>query len=317
MVNTEPQKPTPLISLVINGFTEKFSYDEVDTFKAIKCQSFPLSKVELIFVGSSEQIQRTQEKYKELQFFAIKTVVIEGATYTEEKHLGAEVATGKIIAFADMDASPGPKWLESIAETIERGADVAGGLVFFHAKNGWTPSHPIMQILAALGKGGKSLKMSNTAFRSSVYRKYPYRPELERRGAGIALYKEYIGSNLKVVFPKEQYVSHSFTLVSWIQTNIRHGFETIIVRHNDPWAPHRWVRKTYILEPILTTLWRIALDLPHWIIFSQEVGIGKVQRFVLLPLVIFFSFLARNSQMLGMYGALFIPAKMQQYSQTH
>ena len=125
---------TPQISVIIEGYNEAANIGREDQFaieetlEALKKQDYRLDQVEVLVLGSRLQVAQWKEQFRDPgPFAALRVIELDGAQYYELKNRGAEVATGTILAFADADATPGPRWLSAIAEAIERGAAPHGG----------------------------------------------------------------------------------------------------------------------------------------------------------------------------------------------
>jgi hypothetical protein len=61
------------------------------------------------------------------------------------------------------------------------------------------------------------------------------------------------------------------------------------------------------IEPIVLRMGLVCRDASHWFRFSRVLGVGRVKAIFLFPIALVASFLARTSEMIGMYAALLAP----------
>src|SRR5690349_13636966 len=105
----------PLVSVVLEAYNEDNNAlaPPEDTLDGLLRQRFELDQVELVLIGSSNQITLWRQLDLDWRAFAAVTMIPadSGAHYWELKNKGAEVAQGEILAFIDCDALPGPHWL--------------------------------------------------------------------------------------------------------------------------------------------------------------------------------------------------------------
>lgn len=322
----------PVISVVIEGYNESRDLGTADeTINALKHQDFPLGQVEVILVGSLAQTQDWQKRYAEgTPFFAVKTIDFEGAHYYELKNGGAKIAAGEIIAFTDSDVRPKPTWLRAIADGIHNGADVVVGPSLFRQESGFSPDSPLMRVLASITWGwvvGKRWQGAyrtavgfmdhNVALRAEAFRQHQYRTEFGRVIASPLLYRSLANAGLSVLMQPQQQATHHFSWSYWlIKLHFRYGYEVFHLRRLDPNYPNQWIRRTGILEPLITMLWHVLLDGPKWLRFSGLLQTNRLYRLALLPVVMIFSAIAHTSEMVGMYATLLAPDRMKQWAET-
>lgn len=321
----------PVISIVLEGFNESRERGTSDnTLEALRQQDFPLHEVELILVGSSHQVEEWAARCRDPRpFGAVKAIAADGATYYALKNKGAAAAEGEIIAFTDSDVFPAPTWISSIVENIRSGADVSVGMSLFQDAGAWT-SRSIFRQMAVSCTFGYILGPSsedglevrgfmdhNVAMRASVLDYQQYRTDFGRVLASPLLFRDFKRHGFRIRLAGGQAVVHHFGWIYWIhKLNFRYGFEVYRLRRLDPHYPNQWIRKTGILEPLVTLGWHMLLDLPRWARFSQVRGIPKPVTWLCFPCVIALSAVARTTEMVGMYATMIWPEPMARWAES-
>jgi glycosyltransferase involved in cell wall biosynthesis len=322
----------PLISVILEGYNEsKLLGVAEETMTALNRQNFPLDQVEVVLVGSSAQTNEWKQRYSVgTPFSSVKMVALDGAHYYQLKNAGAEMASGEIIAFTDSDVHPRPGWLSAIAAGINNGADVVVGPCLFRLDNGPGPDAALMQAAASIsfgwvaGKSGdkqlpsvRGFLAHNVAFRADTFRRYRFRTDLGRTLAPPLLYRALTDAGAKIAFQPEQQVSHYFAWGWWLsKLHFRWGYEVFMLRRLDKAYPNQWIARTKGLEPLVTMLWHVLLDIPRWFRFSRLLRLGSMRRFALLPVVIVISIAARGFELIGMYSTLLAPKAMKRWAET-
>lgn len=333
-MSAEKNKPIkPLVSVIIEGYNESQSFEEIKTIDGLKRQAFPLDRVELILSGSVAQAAYWEKLYaNESCFFAIKTVGAIATNYLKMKNKGAEVASGDIFAFIDSDVHPEPTWLATMVNAMQSGAQVTSGPSLFQSMDGLSKDNLLMQIAASISWGGvistvygknpyacTAFHAHSVGFRGDLFRAHPYRTDMEGRLGGLYQYKTLKELSVKIIFLPDQRATHAFPSFRWwiMELHRRYGYETLLLRRLDLDSPHRWVSRVKIVEPLLTWIWRVVLDLPQWLKHSYFLGLGGVRRILATPLVLAMSALARGGEMLGAYAAMLDPEGMKQFTASH
>jgi glycosyltransferase involved in cell wall biosynthesis len=323
----------PRVSVVVEGYNEKLTPGTIArTLDGLRQQEFPLDQIEVILVGSTAQA----EAWKSSQpgataFFRVKAVASPGAHYYALKNEGLRNASADIIALTDSDTCPEPGWLSSIVDGIAGGADVTAGLTLFRSDSGRGPEHPLMQVAASIswgfivrrGRNGATAHAAgflshNVGFRTRTFRRHPYRTELGRTCAGSFLYKALDQSGAVMLLQPNQRVVHRFSLRWWLlRLHRRFGYEVFLLRRLDPADPKRWLLSVTLIEPLLTMVWHVLLDVPQWLRFSELLRVPLWRRLMLIPVVIGMSLLARGSEMIGMYQTIAAPAAMKRFAESN
>ena len=320
-------RPTeaPLVSVVIEGYNEYLSFHDIDTWPGLESQRYPLDRVEVILVGSAGQAERWNERFAgQTTFLRVKAVAVDDPWYFEMKNRGVREATGDIIVLADADVVPEPGWLEAIVEAIEAWADVVAGMSLFRTATR-DSDDPFMQLAASISWAllGTSadprsddvhFQAHNVAFRASFARAHPFRTDIRHRMAGVFLPAELKAAGARLRFQPAQKVAHSFDPRWWLRLHARFGYEVHRLRREHEDWPHRWVRRTWVLEPPLTAGWHALLDWRRWFVFGGLMGASLQRRVALLPLLFLMSGVARATEMAGMYAAMVAPERMKRFA---
>ena len=114
-------QPVLVISIVLEGYNQSRRGAAGDTLHALARQDYPLGLIEIILVGSSEQVAAWRtEVANTFGFKDIKFVACDKAHYYQMKNAGAKHATGEIVAFTDSDVRPRPGWARAIDTASEK-----------------------------------------------------------------------------------------------------------------------------------------------------------------------------------------------------
>lgn len=317
----------PRVSVVIEGYNESRDLGSADdVVGALLQQDFALGDVEVILVGSRDQAAAWRARWgSDTPFARVLAIAADGAHYYALKNEGARHATADVLAFLDSDARPEPGWIGALVATIEGGADVSAGVTLFRGENGRISADPVLQVAAAISwgfvvprRGGPDAPPDgflshNVGFRAATFRRHAYRTDLGRTCAGSFLFAALRAAGARMVLEPRQRVAHVFSLGWWVlRLHRRFGYEVLLLRRLDG-AQGRlgW------LEPALTMLWHMAIDLPQWWRFARLAGVPLVRRVALLPLVPPMSLLARGGEMLGMVQTLAAPEAMKRFAESN
>lgn len=332
MTNETSKTGPPRISVIIEGFNETRSRGTAaDTMLALQRQDFPIDQVEIILIGNAEQTQDWNESYGgETPFYAVRIIEAEAAHYLELKNLGGELATAPIVAFTDSDVCPKPTWLAAVTEGISSGADVVVGPSLFKASDSWRSDTPTRLVAAAFTWGwivGKAedhqpppprgFMDHNAAFRAETFKAHHYRTDLGRICGAPLLYRDLVNAGIKLALHPDQQAVHFFAWRYWlIGLHFRYGYEVFQLRRLDKDYPHRWIRRTLILEPVITMIYHMLLDVPRWFRVSRFLRIHPARRVFWFPLALCLSAAARSAEMAGMFATLIAPQKMKHWAEN-
>ncbi len=320
----------PLVSVVIEGYNELHDLGTAqDTLDALENQNYPLHRIEIILIGTSSQVEAWKTKFSDTQFYAVKPFAADGVNYYELKNICVNIASGQVFAFTDSDVTPGTEWIKSGVDKIQEGADAVVGPSLF-GNNRFGADNVLMRAAASIAWGfvvgeDKSTKCliasnmlsHNVIFNADSFRHFQFDANYGRTCSAVLLYKTLVKANRKVALSPGQQTVHSFSWGWWIfQYHRRIGYEVYQLRRLDDTYPNKWISQVPLLEPLLTLGWHMLLDMPKWLRFSRALNESSLRRWSSLPIVIVFSFIARSSEMLGMYTTLANPEKMKQWAEN-
>lgn len=320
----------PGVSVVIEGYNESHDQGAIDdTLIALSRQTYPLSRVNLVLVGSTDQVAGWQERFADpAPFASVRAIAADGAHYYALKNIGAGLAADGIIAFTDSDVKPNPEWLSAIAQTL-RTADVSVGISRFQGTDEATMAAACRRVASAITYGwiiGRSpsgeltpqgFLAHNVAFRASAFRAHAYGVDHGRTCGSMLLYRDLKQAGLRVALQPRQQAAHYFTWGWWLRKfHYRAGYEVFQVRRLDRTYPNRWISRFGMLEPIVTMFWHAAFDLRQWFRYTTAIGMHPLQRVVLLPVLVPLSLAARASEMAGMHAAIKSPEAMRAWAES-
>jgi glycosyltransferase involved in cell wall biosynthesis len=331
-VDVDPIAPDilPAISVVIEGYNESHEQGTLDeTLAALARQTYPLHRVSVVAVGSSDQVAAWQPAFAGGHPFAsIRAYAADGAHYYALKNRGAEGVEDAIIAFTDSDVKPDPGWLAGVAAAL-RTADVAIGISRFQGSDAGGLGAALRQAASAVtygwivgrAPGGALIPdgflAHNVAFRAEAFRAHSYLTEHGRTCGSMLLYSRIKQAGLRIVLQPRQQAAHYFTWSWWLRTfHYRAGYEVFRVRRLDDSYPHRWIARTGVLEPVVTMIWHTAFDLRQWPGYSRAIGLSPARRLLLWPVLLGLSVAAHAAEMAGMYATIASPERMRQWAES-
>jgi hypothetical protein len=315
----------PIVSVVIEGYNEEATALSrlPDTVGALLQQDFPLDQVELIMLGSPQQI----EFWKTLNpggqsFFSVKMIPVspDDCHYWRLKNIGATFAEGEIVAHTDSDSVPGPRWLSSIVKGIQGGADVSVGPSLYRterqtSESPWmmAASLPSWALMVSRTSDGAEPRAGcimghNVALRRTVFQQHGFQTRHLSFSSAL-MYFEFARAGVKIAFQPEQKVAHSVTFGWWLgRKHFRTGWETYVARKSDKdWPRIPALERVWIVEPIVLRMGLVCRDARHWFRFAPAVGLSRARTIFLFPIAVLASLAARTAEMVGMYAALFAP----------
>jgi hypothetical protein len=276
---------------------------------------------------------RSGEKFLEgTPFLSVKIAETDGVPCYELKNRGAHNADGEIVAFTDSDVCPKPTWLSSIVEGMRSGAEVVVGLSLFQGRS-FGPDMALMQVATSVSKGfiiGKSkgdeggqpypavgFLAHNVAFRADTFRRHQYRTDLGRPCAPPLLYRSLTKAGVKIALQPRHRAVHQFSWRWWLVSyHFRLGYEVFLLRRLDTGYPNQWITQTKFLEPLVTMVWHVLLDIPRWFRFGRLLRISLKRCLALVPVVLTMSIAARGAEMVGMYATLLAPKPMKRWVES-
>src|ERR1700693_1320702 len=204
---------TPLGSVLLEAYNEEYNSltPPADTLNAILQQDFPLEQVELVFIGSPQQIEYWKGLAEDRgKFFQVRTVPVRSGDshYWQLKNKAAEVAEGQFVALIDCDTVPGPHWLSALVAGLQSGADVCVGPSQYRTER-FGPDSPWMlaaslpswafQLARSATPAAGALLAHNVAFRRDVLLQHPFR-NYNRSFPSSLLYFELVRLGAKIAY---------------------------------------------------------------------------------------------------------------------
>jgi glycosyltransferase involved in cell wall biosynthesis len=317
------------VSVVVEGYNESLDIGCLDeTIEALSSQTYSLSEVELILVGSRAQIEAWQDRFADLPFHSVRFLSAEGSHYYELKNRGARLARAPIVALTDSDVAPDPDWLRALVDGVSGGRSATAGVSLFRGTEGQRFWQPLLDAASSISWGfmigpvnggpARGFLSHNLGCRANLFAEGGYRDDLGRTCAGSFLFADWRDSGVNVWFDPRQRVAHAFNLRWWVtRLHVRFGHEVYRLRRINSRQDKRWVRFLGPLEPLATFGWHVVLDLPQWWKFGRLLGHSSVSRALHLPLVLGLSVAARGGEMAGMYMTMFAPRAAQRFAQQN
>jgi hypothetical protein len=315
---------SPKISIVVEAKNQAHEAEDIPCLDGLARQTHPLAEVEIIAAGDRRQVAAFRDRADRLPFLAVRSVEVadEDHTYFGLKHAGASLAVGEILIFLDWDVVPGPGWLAAAVRQIEAGASVANGPAVFRGWRGFTSESPWILAASSVTWSRVFFEANNAAFRTEVYRRFPYRPEDGRLG-WIGQFEALRAAGLTLSRSPDQRVLHYFTPTWWLfDFNFRAGVETVRLHWRLSGDPERltWRQRLIVnaglLAPPMNMFWGVAGETPRWLRYSRLLGLGAGRRALGIPLVIAVSTAAHACQVAGMYATLLAPERMIAFSDS-
>lgn len=329
-----PRPEKPVVSVIVEGYNESRDLGKaVNTIDALQRQDFPADQVEIILMGSADQVKEWRALYgQHTPFWGVQAVEAEGLSYLQLKNRGAQFASAEILAFTDSDVYPHCTWLSSLVEGIRGGGDVSIGLSLFKSAANWEWNRATRLAAASITWGwvvGKVVDPQrdlpipvgfmdhNFGLRVETFRRHQYNTKFGRLCGAPLLTQSFLDGGERLVLQPHQRVTHYFSWFYWLKClHFRYGYEVFMLRRLNKHYPNQWIARMAILEPVMTMIWHILLDVPRWFRVSRLLDVHPVRRVVLLPLVIGMSCVARTTEMVGMYGTMLAPEAMRRWAES-
>ncbi len=312
------------ITVAMEAYNEEHNAlaEHHESVEALLAQEFPLDQVELLIIGSPEQLKDLQIPAHWNRFGEVRLAELpaEAAHYWQQKNFSARTAHGEIIAWLDSDVLPGPHWLAAIASSFDGGADVSVGPSLYRTPD-LPPDSPFMLVAALVSWGfvlssrsapgrpeANSLLAHNVAVRRETALQVPYREGIRSFQSSL-YYFDLVRHGAKFVYQPMQRAAHGMNLRWWVtRRHFRTGWETYEARKCDElWPRIAALESVPWVEPVVLRGGLVLRDIRHWFRFRHVMGIGRFRALALLPLLIVASAAARTAEMVGMFAFKLAP----------
>jgi glycosyltransferase involved in cell wall biosynthesis len=316
-------------SVVVEGYNESLDLGSaIRTVEGLLRQTVPLDSIEVILVGTTAQKAAWDRQFAgESRFFGIRAIAADGAHYYQLKNVGARAATGDIIALLDADVIPEPGWLAAVDASMRMGADFSAGISRFYSESGRRLGDRLLDLPGSISWGfvvgepsgewiePRGFLSHNVAFRRAALLRNTFAEQYGRTCAGSFLYSRLRETGARGVLNPRQRVAHAFSLPWWLgKLHPRFGYEVYRLRRLGSPVVSQRAQALHLLEPALTMIWHVVLDVPQWFRYSSALGWGMLGQIAALPLLLLFSLLARGSEMIAMYATMANRAKMEAFA---
>ena len=315
----------PRVSIVIEAYNEEQNAlaPPIDTLRALRRQPFPMELVELVLIGSPEQIECWDHFHPEFEGFGwVRLLPVDSSRshYWELKNQGAAAATAPLVAFIDCDALPGPEWLPALVSALENGADVSVGPSLYRspklgAESPWMQavSLPSWSFILAGASSAETpregaLAAHNLGIRRELALAHPF-VTLHRSFCSSLLFFELKRAGARFSYNPGQRVAHGWNFRWWLgRMHFRRGWETWEGRSLDPdWPRMPLLEALKYIEPLVLRTALICRDTCHWLRFGRVIGLSRGRVLLLWPLAVCASATARAAETVGMYAGLLAP----------
>ena len=316
----------PRISVVVETINARFGsvtrslIDEVEpTLAALALQTYPADDMETIlvvdddasFAAASEVVRRHP---------VLRVVRSRRANYFEAKNAGAAAARGEIVAFADSDCLPSPRWVQALVAQIDGGAAAAAGESRYPPDTLAARVFSIFDLAHVIGEcdGATGLNLSNVAFRRDVLLAHPLETRIERNGGCYLLYKQLRAEGLRVAYAADAKLTHGYDIrgmFGFARKHFARGSDGVAVYRLDETAvlaaTHAFRRLgAAALPPIFVR--RVVVDWQRLLGHRRQLGIPLVS----LPFFALLAVLLRGIELAGALFAVLRPAPVALESQS-
>jgi glycosyltransferase involved in cell wall biosynthesis len=276
----------PFISVIVETFTVSHEYPAAEAMaqvgavlSSLRSQTYPRDRTEIIVVLDRMNpglLQFVQQCCPEA-----KTALVDNGTYYTMKNHGFDIALGDICALIDGDCIPTAEWLENIAASFGRGADVVVG------KTRYRPEHRFAHTFSIFDFGhvqadpnGKAFafNLNNVSFRRSAISGFRLDEGARRNGACFVFWRRLSRAGLDMVYEPGALVGHGndFVGAGFWHKHLERGFDWFtLLRSEEPGlleaAPA--MRRLGPLAPAAMFAARVWFDLRRLISNRQDLGV--------------------------------------------
>jgi glycosyltransferase involved in cell wall biosynthesis len=304
----------PLVSVVVETITSRFDaaggalVAEIGkTLDAVKAQSWPAAKMEIIVVldgefdaGAAAELER---RYRWARF-----TQAHAANYFAAKNAGAKVAAGELIALLDGDCVPDPDWLERLAGSLTPDVGASAGRTRYAGTSLLARTFSVPDFAHVLDDGARGVSgfnINNVVFRREVFLTHPFDERIARNGGCYFLFHQLRADGIRVAYEPRAVVWHGLDIqgLGFVSKHFERGRDSMTVYRLDDRAvlrSTRMVRKLGALALFPIYARRLLLD---WIRITRhraQIGIGILA----LPYYFAVVMMTRSIELAGALTAL-------------
>lgn len=313
------------VSIVVEGYNETLEIGSVnETMEALRRQTHPLDRVEVVLVGSEEQT-RAWAAFADspAPFARVRTLDAGSNHYYALKNIGARSAAAPVVVFIDSDVMPEPQWLGALMGAMRSGAVATCGPSLFRCGPLESSRELPLMVAAAiswsfiLGPKGiaRGFLSHNLGFQSEAFGRIGYRTDYGRTLAGSVLFEDMRKQGIQPLFVHQQRVAHAFTWRWWFsRLHVRFGHEVYLLHRLNVPAVSRHAKWLGPIDAVATPVWHVVLDFPNWWRYSAALEVPLWKRVAGMAWVLPLSLLARGGEMAGMLGTVFAENRMREFA---
>jgi hypothetical protein len=230
----------PFVSLVVETHEAQRDGEGdmpfTEVLAALEAQSYGRANFEILVVLAPEAPSWLAELAGARP--GLEVVLSVSETYFGMKLEGAAAARGDVIAFIDSDVKPSPTWLASLVAALADGADVSLAQVRYVPRflSRWLDFVDWGHVQALPDGRASSLVANNVAFRSDVWKRFPFDERLARAGACYHLGGRLRQAGCKMQLAAGSEVRHSckYSGAEFFVHRLRAGYDSVVVGRLGP-----------------------------------------------------------------------------------
>jgi glycosyltransferase involved in cell wall biosynthesis len=221
-------------------------HDPGDTIAALVSQCEP-ELIEILLVVNGP-VDGLTERFADRPNIRILPVDID--TYYGMKNAGGRVADTEYVAFTDSDCLPGPLWIKTIIEELDKGADVVCGRSRYQGPGlwAWTLTFFDLGVVGRRSNGSANqFHAHNMAYRREVFLSHQIDDRSERSGGCYLSAMRLRADRVRMVYAEKMFVAHGNDYkAGWgFSKRIRNGHDAANLRNFDQTGvlPYGWLTR--------------------------------------------------------------------------